>query len=67
MIKLLYLRSVYWFNLVSGGSVGHTAGVINALKKKVEIDVYSNDILVAVASKINVIPPIRFSFLPNEG
>ena len=26
MTKILYLRTLYWFGLKAGGSVGHTAG-----------------------------------------
>lgn len=33
-IKILYLRTDHWFNLKSGGSVGHTSGVINSLIKR---------------------------------
>jgi hypothetical protein len=66
MFKLLYLRSVYWFNLKTGGSVGHTAGVVNSLNKKIQLDVYSNDKLPGVVAPVHIIPPIRLLFLPNE-
>ena len=33
-INLQYIRTDHWFNLKSGGSVGHTSGVINSLIKK---------------------------------
>lgn len=32
--KILYIRTDHWFNLKSGGSVGHTSGVINSMLKK---------------------------------
>ena len=38
-MKILYLRTLYWFGLKAGGSVGHTAGVINAMDKKAELSV----------------------------
>lgn len=33
-LKILYIRTDHWFNLRSGGSVGHTSGVINSMLKK---------------------------------
>lgn len=33
-VNIQYLRTDHWFNLKSGGSVGHTSGVINSLIKK---------------------------------
>ncbi len=33
-LHLQYLRTDHWFNLKSGGSVGHTSGVISGLVKK---------------------------------
>lgn len=65
-MKILYLRTVPWFNLKAGGSVGHTSGVINALDKVVEIDVISNDNLFGVKKEIKVINPL-FKFLPAYG
>jgi len=66
VFKLLYIRSVYWFNLKTGGSVGHTAGVVNSLNKKIKLDVYSNDKLPSVAAPVNIIKPIKIPFLPND-
>ncbi|MBT3261243.1 glycosyltransferase family 4 protein [bacterium] len=57
--RILYLRTVYWFDLKCGGSVGHTAGVINALDKKIELDVVSNDVLSEVKREIEIIKPIK--------
>jgi len=66
MFKLLYIRSVYWFNLKTGGSVGHTAGVVNSLNKKIKLDVYSNDKLPGVTAPVNIIKPIKIPLLPND-
>jgi glycosyltransferase involved in cell wall biosynthesis len=66
VFRLLYLRSVYWFNLKTGGSVGHTAGVVNSLNKKIKLDVYSNDKLPGVAAPVHIITPIKIPFLPND-
>lgn len=32
-MKIIYARTQFWFNLKSGGSVGHTLGVLNGLKE----------------------------------
>jgi glycosyltransferase involved in cell wall biosynthesis len=61
-IKILYLRTNYWFNLKAGGSVGHTAGVINSLNNVTNIEVISNDILAEVKQKIKIIKPVRLFF-----
>lgn len=63
--KALYLRSVYWFGLVSGGSVGHTSGVINALRKKGVLEVVSNDALSGVTGPVTIVPPLRLPGLPQ--
>lgn len=64
-MKLLYLRTVHAFNLTAGGSVGHTAGVINAFKQHIDIQVVSNDALVGVNCDINIVKPTIISFLPS--
>lgn len=47
--KILYLRTDHWFNVQSGGSVGHTSGVIKSLKELgYETYVLSTDYLVNV-------------------
>lgn len=33
-LKIIYLRTDHWFNLRSGGSVGHTSGVVNSMINK---------------------------------
>jgi glycosyltransferase involved in cell wall biosynthesis len=63
-MKFLYLRTVFWFGLKAGGSVGHTSGVINALSKRAELDVISNDCLVGVHKKIRIISPGFFRLIP---
>jgi glycosyltransferase involved in cell wall biosynthesis len=64
-MNLLYLRTIYWFNLKSGGSVGHTAGVINELDSMVNLEVVSNDHLAEVKRKIKIIKPILIPFFPK--
>ena len=63
-MKILYLRTVFWFNLKSGGSVGHTAGVINALKDQVKLNVKSNDKLEGVKNKVEIILPGLLKYIP---
>jgi len=64
-MNILYLRTLYCFNLKAGGSVTHTSGVINSFGNDLSIEIVSNDRLEGVKKKINIISPIRFSFLPN--
>ena len=64
-MKILYLRTNYWFNLKAGGSVGHTAGVINGLQKKTNLTVVSNDTLPEIKIDIEVIKPIFIPGLPK--
>lgn len=56
-MKGLYLRTVYFLGVTSGGSVTHTSGVINALAKKIDLDIVSNDNLVGVNHPTRLIPP----------
>ncbi len=47
--RALYLRSDHWFNIQSGGSVGHVSGVIAGLRRAgIETDVISTDVLTGV-------------------
>lgn len=47
--EVLYLRTDHWFKLISGGSVGHTSGVINALKRlEYDVTIFSSDQLAGV-------------------
>jgi glycosyltransferase involved in cell wall biosynthesis len=50
--------------LKAGGSVAHTAGVINAFAEKAEIEVVSNDILPDVKVPIRLIKPIKLPLFP---
>jgi len=65
-MRFLYLRTVYWFNLKAGGSVGHTAGVINSMNNKVDLKVLSNDVLEGVKPDIDLLKPILIPFLTLE-
>lgn len=56
---LLYLRTMYLFDVISGGSIGHTAGVINALDRAVDLEVVSNSKLPGIKKEIRIIKPIR--------
>ena len=65
-MKILYLRTLYALDLKAGGSVGHTAGVINALGKCAEVEVYSNAELPEVKHHINIIRPCWKRLLPQN-
>lgn len=42
-MKVLYSRTNFWFGLKSGGSIGHTAGVLNGLSKLSDVHILSNE------------------------
>lgn len=43
-MKIAYIRTQFWFNLKSGGSVGHTLGVLNGFKENgCSIKIISNE------------------------
>jgi len=43
-MKILYTRTQFWFNLKSGGSVGHTLGILNGfVKNDCQVKVISNE------------------------
>lgn len=65
-MKILYLRTLYALNLKAGGSVGHTAGVINALCKYAKVEVYSNAELPDVKCQLNIIRPYWKRLLPQN-
>jgi glycosyltransferase involved in cell wall biosynthesis len=47
--SILFLRTDHWFNIKSGGSVGHISGVINGLRSLgYQIHIVSTDYLVGV-------------------
>jgi glycosyltransferase involved in cell wall biosynthesis len=57
----LYLRTDHWFGLTGGGSVAHTSGVINGLRKNgVNLSVLSTDHLLGIAddTKTTVVAPL---------
>lgn len=55
--QILYLRTDQWFNLTSGGSVGHTSGVIHAIQKLGKtFQVWSSDWLTGVHETIEILP-----------
>lgn len=63
-VRILYLRSQLWLGLSGGGSVAHTAGVINGLQAagralglKVDVQVVSSDTLPGVTVPTTVVPP----------
>ncbi len=44
LMKVIYIRTQFWFNLKAGGSVGHTLGVLNGFKENnCRIKVISNE------------------------
>jgi len=47
-MKVLYARTNYWFNRRHGGAVGHVIGVLNALGKRAQVHVISNERLYGV-------------------
>ena len=64
-MRVLYLRTMYEMNLRAGGSVGHTAGVINSLAKVIDLHVISNSILLGVNVSIRIISPMIRRFVPH--
>jgi glycosyltransferase involved in cell wall biosynthesis len=56
--QLLYLRSQFWFGLQGGGSVTHTAGVIDGLQQAgVAVAVLSSDNLSGVEAPLTLVRP----------
>jgi len=48
-MKIIYARTQFWFNLKSGGSVGHTLGILNALKNNNwNIKIVSNEAFLGI-------------------
>ena len=67
--RVAVLRTNLWFGLKAGGSVGHTAGVINALARQCDsVDVLSPDALPLVHPPVAVaiVPPPRRYGYPYE-
>ena len=68
--RALFLRTDHWFNIKSGGSVGHIAGVINGLRSLgIQTEVVSTDRLLGVedSEQLHLCRPIyrRGRNLPN--
>ena len=63
-MKILYLRTVFWFGFTSGGSVAHTSGVINSLSNYLKVEIISNDNLAGVKPKINIVSPSLLKMIP---
>ncbi len=56
--RLLYLRSQLWLGLVGGGSVAHTAGMIDGLEQAgVAVHAVSSDHLAGVAVPLRIVVP----------
>lgn len=59
-VKIAYIRTQFWFNLKSGGSVGHTLGVLNGfINKNCDVKVLSNEAFLDVNNfNYEVIKPL---------
>lgn len=62
-----YLRTQFWLGLAAGGSVSHTAGVVNALHRLARVEVLSNESLPALLPGVpqHVLPPTSPAWLPD--
>jgi glycosyltransferase involved in cell wall biosynthesis len=49
--KCLYIRAPLWFGLEAGGSIAHSAGVINSMRKLFKVDVFTTDYIQMVSGK----------------
>ncbi len=67
-MKILYVRTQFWFNLKSGGSVGHTLGILNGFKKNnCQVKVISNEKFLGIDSfDYFIIPPKLKKFFLGE-
>ena len=58
-MRIVYSRTQFWFDLIAGGSVGHTAGVIEGLSECADVEVIGNDRLCGVENvPCTVVTPI---------
>lgn len=56
--RVLYLRSQFWFHLQGGGSVAHTAGVIQGLRENgADVEVVTTDVLRGVPARQHLARP----------
>lgn len=65
--KVIYLRTDHWFNLTFGGSVGHTAGVVNSLHKgQILKHLISSDYLFGISKEVEqIIVSPNYTFAGN--
>jgi glycosyltransferase involved in cell wall biosynthesis len=66
---LAYLKTTLWLGVQAGGSIGHVAGVVNALARRLQqVHVLSPDPppLLAPAVRVSLIPPDAASAFPYE-
>ena len=66
-MRLIYSRTQFWFDLKAGGSVGHTAGVIEGLSEFADVEVIGNDRLCGVENTPCTVvrPVVRKELLYN--
>jgi glycosyltransferase involved in cell wall biosynthesis len=67
--NVLYINANLWFGVKAGGSVGHIAGVINALDKlkhKVHYATVSGNDLIKDAVNVNLLSPPSMFGVPSE-
>lgn len=66
-MKIMYVRTQFWFNLEAGGSVGHTLGILNGIKNnRCELFVVSNERFLGIENfNYSIIKP-RFKRFPGE-
>lgn len=62
--QFIYLRTRWAFGLKAGGSVAHTAGVINSLAGKYPLQIISNDELPEVIPPYRIIQAFKPKWLP---
>jgi glycosyltransferase involved in cell wall biosynthesis len=62
-VKVCYIRTQFWFNLKSGGSVGHTLGILNAfIRNNCELLILSNEKFIGIEKfNFRVIKPKFFT------
>lgn len=60
-IKVIYVRTQFWFDLKAGGSVAHTSGVLNGMiKNGCEINIVSNEKFSGTKDfKYKIIKPLK--------
>jgi glycosyltransferase involved in cell wall biosynthesis len=57
-LRILYLRSQFWFGLSGGGSVAHAAGVVGGLQQsRATVHLVSSDHLKGIETPTTLVPP----------